>query len=217
MRKAVCLLSGGLDSTVLAYLLVADGNEVHALSFDYGQRHRKELGFARRTAGRLGIQHSVVDLSTLGKLLKGSALTDDIAVPEGHHEAPEMAATVVPNRNAVLLAVAFGVAGVDGADLVAIAAHAGDRAIYPDCRQEFLEAFEAAELLALDRPIKVYAPFAGMTKAEVVRLGSRLGVPFEETWTCYEGAAVPCGGCGACTERKQAFHLAGASDPTLKV
>lgn len=213
MPKAVCLLSGGLDSTVLAHLLVAEGHEVHALSFDYGQRHRKELDFARRTADRLGIRHSALDLACLRKLLKGSALTDDIPVPDGHHEAPAMAATVVPNRNAILLGVAFGVAAAEGAGLVAIAAHAGDRAIYSDCRQEFLDAFEGMELLALGQPIRLYAPFLDMDKAGIVSLGRRLSVPFKDTWTCYKGEDDSCGRCGACTERRNAFALAGVLDP----
>jgi 7-cyano-7-deazaguanine synthase len=174
MRKALCLLSGGLDSTVLAHLLVAEGYEVHALSFDYGQRHRKELDFARRTAARLGIRHSVLDFSTVGSLLKGSSLTDAIPVPEGHHESPEMALTVVTNRNAILLSVAFGVAASEGASMVAVAAHAGDRAIYPDCRREFLAAFEETEALALGRSIRLFAPFLDMAKAGIIRLGRRL-------------------------------------------
>jgi 7-cyano-7-deazaguanine synthase len=105
------------------------------------------------------------------------------------------------------------VAAAEGAGLVAIAAHAGNRAIYSDCRQELLDAFEGMELLALGSPMRVYTPFVGMTKAAVVRLGSRLGLSFEDTWTCYKGEDVPCGRCGACTEQREAFALAGLPDP----
>ena len=219
MTLVVTTLSGGLDSTTLAYELAAEGHDLVALSFDYGQRHAKEVEFAARTAGRLGAEHHVVDLRSVGALLTGSALTDqDVAVPEGHYTDESMAATVVPNRNAIMLSVAVGVAVARGAEAVATAVHAGDHTIYPDCRPEFIEAIEHEARVANEGFIadgfEVRAPFLRLTKDEIVRRGAALGVPFEETWSCYVGAELHCGRCGTCVERREAFELAGVPDPT---
>ena len=143
MTKAIAIVSGGLDSITLAYLLHAEGYELHMLSFDYGQRHKKELAYAERCAKRLNVVFYIVDLGSLGRFLKGSALTDTIPVPDGHYAAPSMAITVVPNRNALMLSVAYAVAVAEKAQVVAIGVHAGDHFIYPDCRPEFITAFDA--------------------------------------------------------------------------
>ena len=159
-----------------------------------------------------------MDLSGIGSLLKGSALTDNIEVPEGHYAAPNMAVTVVPNRNAVMLAVAYAVAVAEKADIVSAGFHSGDHPIYPDCRPDFVEAFEAMERIATEghaeASLHVYAPFVRISKQDIVAIGFRLGVPFQETWSCYKGLERHCGKCGTCQERREAFALAGIEDPT---
>ncbi|RKN03363.1 7-cyano-7-deazaguanine synthase QueC [Streptomyces radicis] len=219
-RHAVVIASGGLDSTTVAFLLASQGVQVSLLSVDYGQRHRKELDCARRIAGHLGAWHEVVDLTGLGRLLAGSALTDvAVKVPDGHYTAASMRATVVPNRNAILLSIAAGTAIAVGADAVAFGAHAGDHAIYPDCRPEFFEQFAAAIRTGnagfLPDGFQLLAPFLTVSKADIVEAAAKLGVPFELTWSCYRGDAVHCGTCGTCVERREAFTVAGVADPTV--
>ena len=220
MSRVVIIFSGGLDSTVLCYKAVADGMEVHALTIIYGQRHVKEIESARKTAGLLGISHKVVDLSNINELLQGSALTDSSVdvpeVPETAEHFETLKTTIVPNRNAIFLSVAIGYSESIKADNVFFGAHHSDRGVYPDCRKEFVEAFEAAERLATDNDnLKISAPFVGMDKAEIVALGNELGVPFENTWTCYVGGELHCGSCSACNERKRAFRESGGDDPTI--
>lgn len=220
MSLVVATVSGGLDSVTLAHGLAADGHDLVCLSFDYGQRHAKEVGFARDCAARLGAEHHVVDLRSVGALLAGSALTDaTVAVPEGHYTDDSMAVTVVPNRNAIMLAVAVGVATARGASAVATAVHAGDHAVYPDCRPAFIEAAEHEARIAnegfLAADFRVLAPFLEASKADIVRRGAPLGVPFAETWSCYVGGEHHCGRCGTCVERREAFQLAGVHDPTV--
>src|SRR5438309_7138548 len=149
MPKAIAIVSGGLDSTPLAYLLHAQGYELHLLSFDYGQRHKKELAYAERCAKRLNVVFDIVDLSSICRFLKGSALTDTIPVPDGHYAAPSMAITVVPNRNAMMLSVAYAVAVAEQAKVVAIGVHAGDHFIYPDCLPAFIAAFYTIQLISV--------------------------------------------------------------------
>lgn len=213
--KSIVVHSGGMDSTVLLYQLVAQGDEVKALSIDYGQRHAKEIESARALAASLGVEHRVADLRSLAELLGGSALTSsELEVPEGHYEEDNMKATVVPNRNMILLAVSAGWAISSQFDRVAYAAHSGDHAIYPDCRTEFADALDAAIQLADWRKVSLYRPFVDLTKADLVKLGTDLQVPFEGTWSCYKGRDLHCGRCGTCIERREAFHLAKVTDPT---
>lgn len=218
-RHAIVIASGGLDSTVLAYWLAARGAELTLLSFDYGQRHRVELEYAADIARLLNCPHETVELAILGRLLVGSALTDtEVSVPDGHYTDESMRATVVPNRNAIMLDIAVAVAIVSKADVVAFGAHAGDHAIYPDCRTEFVERFTrsvrtANEGLLVD-DFEILAPFLTQSKTDIVRIGAALEVPFERTWSCYRGEAAHCGTCGTCTERKEAFQQSGITDPT---
>jgi 7-cyano-7-deazaguanine synthase len=218
MPKAIAVVSGGLDSVTLAYLLHTEGYSLHLLSFDYGQRHKKELAYAKLCAGRLNVEHSIVDLSGLGRLLKGSALTDEIDVPEGHYAAPNMALTVVPNRNAIMLAIAYGVAVAEQADIVAAGFHTGDHPIYPDCRPEFVDSFDAMQRVAVagyaPGHLRLHAPFVTIGKHDIVKIGATLNVPYGDTWSCYKGDAFHCGKCGTCYERREAFELAGIPDPT---
>lgn len=214
--KTIVVCSGGLDSVTLAHKVAAERTLTRLVSFDYGQRHKKELDYARRCAMRLTAPHDVVDIAAVGRLLTGSALTSGGGVPEGHYAEETMRVTIVPNRNAIMLAVAFGAAAAERADAVAAAVHGGDHFIYPDCRPAFVEAFETMQRRALDglARISFYTPFLRVSKAEIVREGARLGVPFAETWSCYKGGARHCGRCGTCVERREAFHLAGIHDPT---
>lgn len=218
-RNIVVLLSGGMDSTTLAYQCVERIGVagVIALSVNYGQRHSRELISAKVVADRLGIEHVVADLSPLRALFSGSALTDDaVAVPEGHYAAETMKATVVPMRNPMFLCVAAGLAWARHASEVAIAVHAGDHAIYPDCRPTFVEAFnvmlrEASEGFST---AQLSSPFVQLSKADIAATGHRLGVQWADTWSCYKGGDVHCGKCGTCVERREAFQLAGVNDPT---
>lgn len=218
-KSAVAIVSGGMDSVTLAHLLKEEGYELHLLSVDYCQRHKKELAYAERCAERLEASFDVVDISGVGRLLSGSALTDDIEVPHGHYAEESMAVTVVPNRNAIMLSIAYGIAVARGAKVVAAAMHAGDHYVYPDCRPEFIEAFDAMQKKAVkgfgDPELQLYAPFIRKTKAQIAEVGASLSVPFEDTWSCYEGGEVHCGLCGTCTERQEAFELAGVPDPTV--
>jgi len=218
MPAAIAIVSGGLDSITLAYLLHSEGYTLHLLSFDYGQRHIKELAYAERCAKRLNATFDIVDLSGLNRFLKGSALTDTIPVPDGHYAAPTMAITVVPNRNAMMLSVAYAVAVSEKAQVVSIGVHAGDHFIYPDCRPEFITAFDSMQRLATegfgDPSLHLEAPFMHLGKQQIVQLGTSLQVPYADTWSCYKGGERHCGTCGTCCERKEAFALAGIADPT---
>jgi 7-cyano-7-deazaguanine synthase len=214
--KTVLIYSGGIDSTVLLYDLLNSGHDVQALSVNYGQRHSKELDCAKSLCKQLNVEHHVADLTALNPLLSGSSLTSPhVQVPEGHYEDESMKATVVPNRNMILLSIATGWAMSTGASSVSYAAHSGDRAIYPDCREEFSDAMNSVMEIAGWDKVSLNRPFSSLTKADIVKLGDELGVPFEQTWSCYKGGQVHCGVCGTCVERREAFQLAGVTDPTI--
>ncbi|MFS2153584.1 7-cyano-7-deazaguanine synthase QueC [Rhizobium sp. Rhizsp42] len=214
--KTIVICSGGLDSVSLAHRIAGEQQLIGLLSFDYGQRHRKELDYAAACAKRLGVPHQIIDIRPIGSHLTGSALTDNIDVPDGHYAEETMKATVVPNRNAIMLAIAFGLAAAQKADAVAVAVHGGDHFIYPDCRPGFIDAFQTMQDAALDgyASVKLQAPYVNATKADIVTDGEKHGTPFAETWSCYKGGARHCGRCGTCVERREAFHLAGVADPT---
>lgn len=214
-RRTVVVLSGGLDSTVLLHKVVHEGDEAIALSLLYGQRHEVELKHARLAASALGVQHLVLDVRALAPALIGSSLTSSgIPVPHGHYADESMKATVVPNRNMLLLAIAGSVAVSHKAGRIAYGAHAGDHAIYPDCRPAFIDAMRVAFLLCDWSAVELYAPFAELSKADIVAEGDRLRVPMGATWSCYQGGDVHCGKCGTCVERIEAFTLAGVEDLT---
>jgi len=214
--KTTLVCSGGLDSVSLAHVLAAENRLSRILSFDYSQRHVRELDCARACAARLGVPFHLMDMRGIGTALDGSALTDDIAVPDGHYAEETMRITVVPNRNAIMLAIAFGVAAAKGDTAVAAAVHGGDHFIYPDCRPRFTEAFAEMQRAALDgyAEVALHVPFVHRSKADIVRAGAAAGTPFAETWSCYKGGEAHCGRCGTCVERREAFALAGIPDPT---
>lgn len=214
MARTALIYSGGVDSTVLLAHLLAEGREVHCLSVDYGQRHRRELEAARAICAHYGVDHRLADLRALAPLFGSNALTGGVKVPEGHYEEESMKATVVPNRNMLLISVATAWAVSLRAESVAYGAHGGDHAIYPDCRPEFAEALDRAVRLADWHEVRLERPFVKMDKADIVRRGAELDVPFGLTWSCYVGGERHCGKCGTCVERKEAFRLAGVADPT---
>jgi len=211
------LLSGGMDSATLIWYLKSLGYKPHGVLFDYGQRHKKELGYARDIADLASIGYLQIDLSSYGLFLQGNSQTDRrVAVPEGHYAADTMKQTVVPNRNMVMLTIAAGIALSRGVETLAFGAHAGDHAIYPDCREEFVTSLEQTIQLATGATtFDVLAPFVRMTKTEIAQIGAKLGVPFERTWSCYKGNTLHCGKCGTCVERQESFRDAGLEDPTL--
>lgn len=219
MAKAVAIVSGGMDSVVLAHLYADSGWDLHTLSFNYGQRHAKELQYAKATAALLGAVHHEVDLTNITSLLAGSSLTSPgLAVPDGHYAAETMRITVVPNRNAMMLNIAAAYATSIEAELLGTAVHGGDHYIYPDCRPEFIKAVDTSitiGTLGHSHPrFRIDAPFVYKTKGDIVRLGYKLGVDFRLTWSCYKGGDVHCGSCGTCFERREAFIEAGIADPT---
>jgi 7-cyano-7-deazaguanine synthase len=211
--KTMVVFSGGADSTTLLYYLREYGHQLTALTVNYQQRHVKEVECAIRICQGLNITYKTLDLSAVGRLLSGSQTDLSVSVPHGHYTADNMKDTVVPNRNMILLAVAAGVAISESCDAIAYGAHAGDHTIYPDCRPGFIRVMREAFLNCDWRPLQLLAPFQDWSKGQIIQEGLRLGVPYQHTWTCYEGKEYPCGLCGACTERKEAFREAGAKDP----
>ncbi len=212
--KTILIYSGGLDSTTLLYDLIAKGHQVKCLSINYGQKHKKELCAAEYFCKKLDVKHECVDLSGITKLISSSSLTSDQEVPEGHYEEESMKATVVPNRNMIMLSVAIGWAINEKFDNVAYAAHNGDHAIYPDCREEFAECVSQAAGLADWHPVKVIRPFVNKSKTDIAKLAGELNVEIENTWSCYKGREIHCGKCGTCVERIEALQLSGVKDKT---
>lgn len=205
-KKTVAVFSGGLDSTTLVYHLIDLGHEVKAISFDYGQRHRKELDAASKIAANLRIEHRIVDVRGLAAILGANALTDpSIGVPHGEYSPATMQVTVVPNRNMIMISIAAGWAIASGYDSVAFGAHCGEYTPYPDCQPAFAATINAATHVCDKDPIEVFAPFVRWSKREIVLRGTELGVPFDMTWSCYSGEQEPCGKCSTCLDRQQAF------------
>ncbi|NVK10796.1 MAG: 7-cyano-7-deazaguanine synthase QueC [Gammaproteobacteria bacterium] len=213
--KVVVIYSGGMDSFTVLHKAVRDGHDVLAVSFNYGQRHSKELDYAQRVCRTLGVTHDIVDITAMQTLMSNSSLmansSDDI--PEGHYAADNMKSTVVPNRNMILISLAIGYAVNEGAQQVWYGAHSGDHTIYPDCRPEFVEAMQKVSLLANFDPVEVVAPYLYGDKISILKDGLAMGLDYGDTWTCYNGREKACGKCGSCVERLEAFELNHASDP----
>ncbi len=203
-----------MDSYTVLHKALAAGHEVFALSFNYGQRHVRELDCAAAVCDELKLSHKIIDITAMNELMAGSSLTDNsIAVAQGHYAEESMKTTVVPNRNMILLSLAIGYAVSIDATAVYYGAHAGDHAIYPDCRPEFVEKMNAVSLIANYQPIPIVAPFLHQNKAEILAAGLALRLDYSNTWTCYVGAEKACGRCGACTERLEAFAANNSTDP----
>lgn len=213
MKDSVIIVSGGLDSITLLY----DKAETIALaiSFDYGQNHsRKELPYAEYHCQKLGIPHITIPLTFMHQYFKSSLLEGAEAIPEGHYEEENMKSTVVPFRNGIMLAIATGIAESHELKRVYIANHGGDHTIYPDCRPEFIDAMDKATSAGTFVDVRVEAPYTNISKADIVRRGTALGIDYAKTWSCYKGSEMHCGKCGTCVERKEAFADAGVKDPT---
>lgn len=212
-QPAVVILSGGMDSTTLLYDVIRKHSSIYAISFNYDQKHKKELSMAKATCEVLGVPHKICNLQVLNEVAPSALTRDDWEVPEGHYAEESMKQTVVPNRNMVMLSIAISYAISLNAPTVYYGAHSGDHDIYPDCRPEFVEAMSKAALLADWFQVSLQAPYLNMTKGDIAALGKELVVDYSLTWTCYKGQATPCGKCGACVERREAFAFAGAHDP----
>ena len=211
-KRCVVVLSGGPDSATAAYWAKAKGLEVHALTFNYGQKAQIEIEYAAELASRLRVDHKVVDLKSLRGIYLGvtSLIDEDIGVT-GEFTEP----LIVPFRNGVFLSIAVAFADTVGADLILYGAHASDEPFYPDCRREFYEAFEEAARRGTGKGISITSPFVGMPKSRVLVEAVRLGVPLERTWSCYLNGPTHCGGCESCNNRKRAFREAGITDETV--
>lgn len=217
MPKELVVLSGGMDSTTLLYDVIEQSEpgrfQVEAITFDYNQRHKKEIVVASKTCEKLNIPQTIIDLSILNAVAPSALTRRDWDVPHGHYEQENMKETVVPNRNMVMLSLAVSYAIGIGARKVYYGAHHGDHAIYPDCRKEFVLAMKSAIALCDWNDIVLEAPYIEMDKGEILKKGIGLDVNYSLTWTCYEGEGQPCGECGSCVERAEAFSANNESDP----
>jgi 7-cyano-7-deazaguanine synthase len=214
--NVVVLCSGGMDSVTALHWARREYDVRAAVSFNYGSKHNaREILFAAEHANRLEVRHEIIALDFVNELFASDLLRSGGEIPEGHYEAENMKRTVVPFRNAIMLSIACGYAESVGADGLVIAAHGGDHAIYPDCREEFMRAMGEAMRLGTYAEVKLLRPFIAMNKAAIAAEGARLGVDFSRTWSCYKGGAVHCGKCGTCVERREAFAQAGIPDPTV--
>lgn len=213
--KVVVIYSGGMDSFTVLHKAIAQGKDVYPLTFNYGQRHSKEIEFAANVCRELGISHQVVDISAINQLIAGSSLTtdSDIDIPEGHYAEDSMRSTVVPNRNMILLSMAIAYAVSIEANAVYYGAHSGDHAIYPDCRPEFVHKMNQVSQIANYQPIDIVSPYLDNNKTEILADGLSMGLDYGKTWTCYNGREKACGVCGSCQERLEAFTENGISDP----
>lgn len=213
--KVIVLCSGGMDSVAALYQAHRDNEVVAVLSFNYGSKHNdREIPFAALHAERLGLRHEVVRLDFVDRLFASDLLQSGGDIPEGHYAEATMKQTVVPFRNGIMLSIAAGLAESCGAEAVVIAAHSGDHAIYPDCREPFMQAMGDAMRLGTYPGITLLRPFIDLDKAGIATRGAKLGVDFAQTWSCYRGGEIHCGRCGTCVERREAFLLAGLDDPT---
>ncbi len=214
--NVVVLCSGGMDSVTALYWARREHTVAAAVSFDYGAKHNaREIPFAAAHAHAIGARHELITLDFVNRLFTSDLLKSGGDIPEGHYAAENMKQTVVPFRNAIMLSIASGFAESVGADGLVIAAHGGDHAIYPDCREDFMQAMGNAMRLGTYAHVQLLRPFIALTKGGIAAEGSRLGVDFGQTWSCYKGGAVHCGKCGTCVERREAFAQAGLADPTV--
>lgn len=214
MKDSVIIVSGGMDSITMLY----NYKKVIglAITFDYGSNHaEKEIAFAKLHCERLGIPHLIIPLSFIHEYFKSSLLEGGDKIPEGHYQDENMKSTVVPFRNGIMLAIACGLAESNGFTKVMIANHSGDHAIYPDCRATFINSMSEAMSYGTYNRVKIYAPYTGMSKTDIARLGKYMGIDYSETWSCYKGGEHHCGKCGTCVERKEALSEAGIEDKTI--
>ena len=212
-KDGLIVLSGGMDSVTLLYEY--QDSLALAVSFDYGSKHNaRELPFARLHCERLGIEHLTIPLSFIGQYFRSALLEGGGAIPKGSYDEENMAATVVPFRNGIMLSIAAGLAESRGLTKVYLANHFGDHAIYPDCRASFIRPMHEAILQGTSNAVEVTAPYTDISKGDIARHGKLLGIYYAETWSCYEGGDLQCGSCATCIERREAMQEAGIEDPT---
>lgn len=205
MKNNLAIVSGGMDSITMLYCY-KDGIAL-VLTFNYGSKHNaKEIEFAKLHCEQLGIEQIIIDLAFIGKYFKSALLRGGEEIPDGHYEDQTMKSTVVPFRNGIMLAIAAGLAESRSLDSLMIANHAGDHAIYPDCRADFIKPMSAAIKNGTYRNISIFSPFVTMTKRQIAELGFKAGVDYSKTWSCYKGGDRHCGICGTCVERKEALE-----------
>lgn len=213
MKTKVIIVSGGMDSITLLY--EKKDTIALAVTFDYGSNHNKrEIEFAKYHCDKLGIEHIIIPLDFMVKYFNSSLLKGADAIPEGHYQAENMKSTVVPFRNGIMLAIACGLAESRGLKYVLIANHAGDHAIYPDCRATFIEAMNEAMAYGTYNNVNIEAPYTTISKTDIAKIGKELGIDYSKTYSCYKGGEKHCGKCGTCVERKEALRDAGIEDPT---
>ena len=216
ISKAVVLVSGGMDSVTALYDTANKFDLVAAVSFNYGAKHNdREIPFAAVHCRRLGVRHEVISLAFINQLFKSDLLKSGGEIPNGHYEELTMKQTVVPFRNGIMMAIVAGFAESIGAQGLVIAAHTGDHAVYPDCREDFMKSMGEAIRLGTYGQIEIVRPFIALGKAEIAKRGFEMGVDFSQTWSCYRGGDLHCGKCGTCVERREAFLVAGIEDPTV--
>ena len=216
MARTLVLLSGGMDSVTALYWAKQHHDVVGAVSFDYGSKHNhKEIGYATWHCSQLNVWHDNVGLPFVNELFSSDLLKSGGDIPDGHYEEQSMKRTVVPFRNGIMLAIACGIAESRNAEALVIAAHSGDHAIYPDCREPFMQAMANAMREGTYVHIELQRPFIEKDKAAIAKLGHELGIDFAMTWSCYKGGDIHCGTCGTCVERREAFLHAGLVDPTV--
>jgi 7-cyano-7-deazaguanine synthase len=214
--KTLVLLSGGMDSVTALHWATREHEVVGCVSFDYGSKHNhKEIPMAAWHAAQLGVKHDVITLDFVNRLFASDLLQSGGDIPQGHYAEQSMKRTVVPFRNGIMLSIACGLAESREAQALVIAAHSGDHAIYPDCREPFMQAMADAMKQGTYAGIELLRPFINCDKTEIVRRGVALGVDYAHTWSCYKGGEIHCGVCGTCVERREAFLNAGVPDPTV--
>jgi 7-cyano-7-deazaguanine synthase len=214
--KTLVLLSGGMDSVTALHWAQSEHEVVGAVSFDYGAKHNhREIPLAAWHCGQSSLHHDVIELDFVNRLFASDLLKSGGEVPEGHYADQNMKKTVVPFRNGIMLAIACGIAESRGAEGLVIAAHAGDHAIYPDCRESFMQSMASAMREGTYAKVELLRPFIHLDKAGIAKLGASLQVDYGKTWSCYKGGELHCGKCGTCVERIEAFALAGLDDPTV--
>tara|TARA_Y100001970_G_scaffold292970_1_gene436925 strand:- start:2824 stop:3474 length:651 start_codon:yes stop_codon:yes gene_type:complete len=212
MNNVLVVYSGGLDSYTLLRKAIKKFDRVEAITFNYGQKHSKEIEFAKLNCKELNVKHEVVNLE-LENILSNSALVGDTQIPEGNYDKEKMKQTIVPNRNMIMISVAASLAIKNNIECLWYAAHSGDHEIYPDCRPEFIKKMAAVLEICDYHKIKFEAPFQSFSKSEIVKTGLAMGLDYSKAWTCYEGKDFPCNKCSACLERAYSFEINDTKDP----
>jgi 7-cyano-7-deazaguanine synthase len=220
-KKVVMGLSGGMDSATMAAYFLSEGYEVFPVSFDYGSKHNQyERKTAEQFANYYNLKLQKVELPFIGQLFKSNLLKTGGEIPEGHYESENMSQTVVPGRNIIFISIMAGYAWSIGASYIAVGVHAGDHAIYADCREEFIASMNASILSGTEDKVRLIAPFQNLDKAGILEIGHSLfidgydvGVPYQFTRTCYKDQELSCGKCGSCQERLEGFKNIGRKDP----